>query len=86
MLGFFGTVLGMVKTFMDMANAGTSLDIGILSNGIYIALITTVGGLLVGIPAFFAYNYLVARVEELVNRLEAYSMEFMDLLNEPVKK
>jgi biopolymer transport protein ExbB len=86
MLGFFGTVLGMVKTFMDMANAGTSLDIGILSNGIYIALITTVGGLLVGIPSFFAYNYLVARVEELVNRLEAYSMEFMDLLNEPVKK
>jgi biopolymer transport protein ExbB len=86
MLGFFGTVLGMVKTFMDMANAGNSLDIGILSNGIYIALITTVGGLMVGIPAFFAYNYLVARVEELVNRLEAYSMEFMDLLNEPVKK
>jgi len=86
MLGFFGTVLGMVKTFMDMANAGTSLDIGVLSNGIYIALITTVGGLLVGIPSFFAYNYLVSRVEELVNRLEAYSMEFMDLLNEPVKK
>jgi biopolymer transport protein ExbB len=86
MLGFFGTVLGMVKTFMDMANAGNSLDIGILSNGIYIALITTVGGLMVGIPAFFAYNYLVARVEELVNRLEAHSMEFMDLLNEPVKK
>jgi biopolymer transport protein ExbB len=86
MLGFFGTVLGMVKTFMDMSSAGNSLDIGVLSNGIYIALITTVGGLLVGIPAYFAYNYLVARVEELVNRLEAYSMEFMDLLNEPVKK
>jgi len=86
MLGFFGTVLGMVKTFMDMANAGNSLDVGVLSNGIYIALITTVGGLMVGIPAYFAYNYLVSRVEELVNRLEAYSMEFMDLLNEPVKK
>jgi len=86
MLGFFGTVLGMVKTFMDMSGAGSSLDIGILSNGIYIALITTVGGLMVGIPAYFAYNYLVARVEELVNRLEAYSIEFMDLLNEPVKK
>jgi len=86
MLGFFGTVLGMVKTFMDMANAGNSLDIGILSSGIYIALITTVGGLMVGIPAYFAYNYLVTRVEELVNRLEAYSIEFMDLLNEPVKK
>jgi biopolymer transport protein ExbB len=86
MLGFFGTVLGMVKTFMDMSAAGNSLDIGILSKGIYIALITTVGGLLVGIPAYFAYNYLVSKVEELVNRLEAYSMEFMDLLNEPVKK
>jgi biopolymer transport protein ExbB len=86
MLGFFGTVIGMVKTFMDMSSAGNSLDIGVLSNGIYIALITTVGGLMVGIPAYFAYNYLVARVEELVNRLEAYSMEFMDLLNEPVKK
>jgi biopolymer transport protein ExbB len=86
MLGFFGTVLGMVKTFMDMAGAGNSLDIGLLSNGIYIALITTVGGLMVGIPTFFAYNYLVARVEELVNRLESYSMEFMDLLNEPIKK
>ncbi len=86
MIGFFGTVLGMVRTFMDMASAGNSLDIGVLSNGIYIALITTVGGLMVGIPAFFAYNYLVSRVEELVNRLEAHSMEFMDLLNEPVKK
>ena len=86
MLGFFGTVLGMVKTFMDMSAAGSGLDIGQLSSGIYIALITTVGGLLVGIPAYFAYNYLVSKVEELVNRLEAHSMEFMDLLNEPVKK
>jgi biopolymer transport protein ExbB len=86
MLGFFGTVLGMVRTFMDMSGTGSSLDIGNLSNGIYIALITTVGGLLVGIPTYFAYNYLVARVEELVNKLESYSMEFMDLLNEPVKK
>jgi biopolymer transport protein ExbB len=86
MLGFFGTVIGMVKTFMDMSSVGNSLDIGILSKGIYIALITTVGGLMVGIPSYFAYNYLVARVEELVNRLESYSMEFMDLLNEPVKK
>jgi biopolymer transport protein ExbB len=86
MIGFFGTVLGMVKTFMDMSSAGNSLDVGVLSNGIYIALITTVGGLLVGIPTYFAYNYLVTRVEVLVNQLESYSMEFMDLLNEPVKK
>lgn len=86
MLGFFGTVLGMVKTFMDMSSAGSGLDIGQLSNGIYIALITTVGGLLVGIPAYFAYNFLVSKVVDLVNRLESYSMEFMDLLNEPVRK
>ena len=86
MLGFFGTVLGMVRTFMDISSVGNSLDVGLLSQGIYIALITTVGGLLVGIPAYFAYNYLVARVEELVNKLEAYTMEFMDLLHEPVKK
>lgn len=86
MLGFFGTVLGMVRTFMDIAGAGNSLDVSLLSQGIYIALITTVGGLLVGIPAFFAYNYLVARVEELVNKLEAHTMQFMDLLNEPVKR
>jgi len=86
MLGFFGTVLGMVKTFMDMSSAGSSIDIGILSKGIYIALITTVGGLMVGIPAYFAYNYLVGRIEEMVNRLEGYTMEFMDLLYEPARK
>ena len=85
MLGFFGTVLGMVKTFMDMSSAG-SVDIGMLSKGIYIALITTVGGLMVGIPAYFAYNFLVGRIEELVSKLEGYTMEFMDLLHEPIKK
>jgi len=85
MLGFFGTVLGMVKTFMDMSSAGSSLDVGILSKGIYIALITTVGGLMVGIPTYFAYNYLVGRIEELVSKLEGYTMEFMDLLHEPAK-
>jgi len=86
MLGFFGTVLGMVKTFMDMSSAGSSLDIGILSKGIYIALITTVAGLMIGIPAYFAYNYLVGRIEEMVNKLEGYTMEFMDLLYAPSKK
>jgi len=85
MLGFLGTVLGMVKTFYDMSAAGSSLDVGLLSNGIYIALITTVGGLLVGIPSYFAYNFLVAKVEELVNKLEANTMDFMDLLHEPLK-
>jgi len=85
MLGFLGTVLGMVKTFYDMSAAGGSLDVGLLSNGIYIALITTVGGLFVGIPSYFAYNFLVAKVEELVNKLEANTMDFMDLLHEPLK-
>jgi biopolymer transport protein ExbB len=86
MLGFFGTVTGMVRAFYDMSMAGNNIDITLLSAGIYIALITTVGGLLVGIPAFFGYNLLVTRIENLVNKLEAKSTEFMDLLNEPVTK
>jgi biopolymer transport protein ExbB len=86
MLGFFGTVTGMVRAFYDMSMAGNNIDITLLSSGIYIALITTVGGLLVGIPAFFGYNYLVTRIENLVNKLEANSTEFMDILNEPVSK
>ena len=83
MLGFLGTVTGMVRAFYDMANAGTNVDVTLLSGGIYEALVTTVGGLVVGIIALFAYNYLVARVENVVNKLEASTMEFMDLLNEP---
>ena len=83
MLGFLGTVTGMVRAFYNMASAGTSADITTLSGGIYEALVTTVAGLVVGIIALFAYNYLVARVDGVVNQLEAKSMEFMDLLNEP---
>ena len=83
MLGFLGTVTGMVRAFFDMANAGTNVDISLLSSGIYEALVTTVGGLVVGIIALFAYNYLVAQVDNVVNNLEAQTMEFMDLLNEP---
>ena len=83
MLGFLGTVTGMVRAFYDMANAGTNVDVTLLSGGIYEALVTTVGGLVVGLIALFAYNYLVARVENVVNKLEASTMEFMDLLNEP---
>jgi biopolymer transport protein ExbB len=86
MLGFFGTVTGMVRAFYDMSMAGNNIDITLLSGGIYIALITTVAGLLVGIPAYFGYNYLVTRIESLVNKLEAKSTEFMDILNEPVTK
>ncbi len=84
MLGFLGTVTGMVRAFYDMANAGAGIDIDMLSTGIYEALITTVGGLVVGIPAYFAYNYLVARIGSVINNLEARTTEFMDILNEPV--
>ena len=84
MLGFLGTVTGMVRAFFDMANAGTNVDISLLSSGIYEALVTTVGGLIVGIIALFCYNYLVAQVDNVVNNLESQTMEFMDLLNEPV--
>ncbi len=83
MLGFLGTVTGMVRAFFDMANAGANVDITLLSSGIYEALVTTVAGLIVGIIALFAYNYLVAKVNGVVNKMEARSMEFMDLLNEP---
>ncbi|MEG1998844.1 MAG: MotA/TolQ/ExbB proton channel family protein, partial [Bacteroidales bacterium] len=82
MLGFLGTVTGMVRAFYSMAEAGSSADITVLSTGIYEALVTTVAGLIVGIIALFAYNYLVARVDGVVNNLEAKTMEFMDLLNE----
>jgi biopolymer transport protein ExbB len=85
MLGFLGTVTGMVRAFFDMANAGANVDISLLSSGIYEALITTVAGLIVGIIALLSYNYLVAQVNGVVNRMEARSMEFMDLLNEPNK-
>ena len=86
MSGFLGTVVGMVQTFMDMAAAGGTVDMSLLSSGMYVAMITTVGGLLVGIPAYFGYNYLVARIEKLVFRMEANSIAFMDILNQPVQK
>ena len=83
MVGFLGTVTGMVKAFMDMANAGANVDVNILSTGIYEALVTTVGGLIVGIIALFAYNYHTTRIKGIVNKLEMRIMEFMDILNEP---
>lgn len=86
MLGFLGTVTGMVRAFYEMANAGNNINITVLSGGIYEAMITTVGGLIVGIMAMFAYNYLVALVDGVVNKMESKTMAFMDLLNEPVKK
>ena len=83
MLGFLGTVTGMVRAFYDMSMAGNNIDIALLSSGIYQAMITTVAGLIVGIMAYICYNLLVARVENLVFKLEARATEFMDVLNEP---
>ncbi|MDD2529867.1 MAG: MotA/TolQ/ExbB proton channel family protein [Bacteroidales bacterium] len=82
-LGFLGTVTGMVKAFFDMAAAGNNIDIQILSSGIYEAMITTVGGLIVGIICNFLYSILVSKINKIVFLLEARTMEFMDLLHEP---
>jgi biopolymer transport protein ExbB len=84
MLGFLGTVLGMVQTFFNMAQtSGGVIEMSALSTGMYQAMVTTIGGLIVGILAMFAYNMLVARIDRVVRLLESRTMEFMDLLNEP---
>jgi biopolymer transport protein ExbB len=85
MIGFLGTVMGMIRAFYDMSTAGNNLDVTLLSRGIYTALVTTVAGLIVGIVAYFAYNILVARVEKVVYQLEGTTTEFLDLLHEPAK-
>lgn len=82
MIGFLGTVIGMVEAFWQMSNAGGNIDISLLSSGIYQAMITTVGGLIVGIVALFAYNYLVAKIDGVVNEIEAKSLTFMDIMSE----
>lgn len=86
MIGFLGTVIGMVQAFYAIASSGSSATIDSFASGIYSALATTVAGLIVGIVALFAYNYLVARINKIMNRLEARIMDFMDLLNEPAVK
>lgn len=85
MIGFLGTVIGMVEAFWQMSNAGGNIDISLLSGGIYQAMITTVGGLVVGIIALFAYNYLVSKVDSVVNEIEAKSLTFMDIISEEEK-
>ena len=82
-IGFLGTVTGMIKAFVAMAAAGAHVDVTTLSAGIYEALVTTVGGLVTGIIAMFAYNYLTSSIKSIVNKLEVRIMEFMDILNEP---
>jgi len=85
MLGFLGTVIGMVQSFYNMEQAGNNIDVSMMSGGIYTALITTVAGLIVGILGYFAYNTLVVRTEKVVFSLEATMTEFLDILNEPLK-
>ena len=76
MIGFLGTVIGMVRAFWEMSNAGNNIDVSLLSGGIYEAMITTVGGLIVGIIALFAYNYLVSRVDNIANEMESFIQDF----------
>ncbi len=86
MIGFLGTVIGMIQAFYNMSQAGSNVDITLLSGGIYTAMVTTVAGLIVGIVAFFGYNYLVARIDNIVYKMESNTIEFMDLLHEPAGK
>ena len=81
MIGFLGTVIGMIVAFHEMASAGGNIDVAMLSQGIYTAMVTTVAGLVVGIIAFIAYNYLVSKVDKVVFMLEARTTEFLDLLH-----
>ena len=80
MIGFLGTVLGMVKAFFNMSKAGNNIDITLLSDGIYTAMLTTVGGLVVGIIAYFGYNWLTSQVGDLVYKMESSTMEFLDIV------
>lgn len=85
MIGFLGTVIGMVEAFYNLASAGSQANIDVLAGGIYEALVTTVAGLVVGVIALFAYNWLTSRINRVLTGLEARTMEFMDLLNEPAE-
>ncbi len=84
MIGFLGTVIGMIIAIHEIANAGGQIDIKMLSDGLYTAMTTTVAGLIVGIIAYVTYNHLVVRTDKVVYQMEAKSVEFLDLLNEPV--
>ncbi|MEM9678826.1 MAG: MotA/TolQ/ExbB proton channel family protein [Bacteroidota bacterium] len=84
MIGFLGTVIGMILSIFEIANSGGSIDIKTLADGLYTAMTTTVGGLIVGIIAYVAYNHLVVRTNKVVYQMEANSLEFLDHLNEPI--
>ncbi|MDH7914608.1 MotA/TolQ/ExbB proton channel family protein [Winogradskyella sp. SYSU M77433] len=84
MIGFLGTVIGMIISIFEIANSGGSIDIKTLADGLYTAMTTTVGGLIVGIVAYVAYNHLVVKTNKVVYQMEANSVEFLDHLNEPI--
>ena len=84
MIGFLGTVIGMIVAIHEIANAGGQIDIKLLSDGLYTAMTTTVAGLIVGIISYIQYNHLVVRTNKVVYEMEAKSVEFLDLLNEPI--
>jgi biopolymer transport protein ExbB len=84
MIGFLGTVIGMIIAIHEIANAGGQIDIKLLSDGLYTAMTTTVAGLIVGIISYIAYNHIIVRTNKVVYQMEANSLEFLDLLNEPV--
>lgn len=86
MIGFLGTVIGMIQAFFNMSQAGNNIDITLLSGGIYTAMVTTVGGLFVGIIAYFGYNYLTGKISDLIFKMENNTIEFMDMLHEPAEK
>ena len=83
MIGFLGTVTGMIEAFFRMSTAGNNIDITLLSGGIYEAMVTTVGGLFVGIIAYFGYNFLTSQISNLVFKMERTTIEFIDMLHEP---
>jgi len=85
MIGFLGTVIGMIKAFYNMSKAGKQVEIAMLSGGMYEAMVTTVSGLFVGLIALIAYNLLSAMVQKVIYKMETSSIEFMDLLQEPAK-
>ena len=84
MIGFLGTVIGMILSIFEVANSGGTIEIKVLAGGLYTAMTTTVGGLIVGIVAYMAYNHLVVKTDKVVYQMEANSVEFLDHLNEPV--
>lgn len=83
MLGFLGTVIGMILAFHELATSSGQAEMGSLAQGIYTAMTTTVAGLIVGIIAYIGYNHLVVKTDKVVHQMEATAVDFLDLLNEP---